>query len=153
MEIKLVAEQLDAWALKAGWKVVTSRVSAEYAGELLESLCVDDATEFERRHHNNKQILQRAFRSVTPYYRKLAAQLAPAVLSALEAERKRLAEEENFSAYVAAMANKECSEAINAKLMDSPLSVQAREVKEAVCSLVAMLPPGAIKITIHEVAA
>lgn len=152
MEIKLVAEQLEAWALKAGWKVVTSKVSAEYAGELLESLCVDDTTEFERRHHNNKQILQRAFRSVTPYYRKLATQLAPAVLSAIDAERQRLAHEECSAAYAAAVANKECCEAVNAKLMNSPLIVQVKEVKEGIHSLVGLLPPGAIQITICEVA-
>lgn len=153
MEIKLVAEQLEAWARNDGWWPVTEKIGEQYAGDLLESLNVSNTDEWDRRRKNNALFIKRAFRSVTPYYRKLAAQLTPAVLSALDAERKRLAIEGGSVAHLAALANKECSEAINAKLMDSPLSVQAKEVREAVCSLVSMLPPGAIKITIHEVAA
>jgi len=152
MEIKLVAEQLEAWARNDGWWPVTEKIGAQYVGDLLESLEVSDTDEWDRRRKNNALFIKRVFRSVTPYYRKLAAQLAPAVLSALDAERQRLAYEDCSAAYAAAVANKECSEAVNAKLMNSPLMIQVKEVKEGIHSLVGLLPPGAIQITICEMA-
>lgn len=152
MEIKIVAERLEDWARRDGWWPVTEKIGMQYAGDLLESLEVSDVDEWERKRRNNALFIKRAFRSVTPYYRRQALELSSAILAALEAEQRRLADEMNSAAHIAAIANKECSEAVNAKLMDSPLVVQAKEVKEAIYSLAAMLPPNTIKITIHEVA-
>lgn len=153
MEIKLVAEQLEAWARKDGWWPITEKIGAQYSGDLLESLDISDAEEWSRRCRNNALFIKRVFRSVTPYYLRQAEELAPAVMAAIEAEHQRLIDEEQSIALVAAAANKECMEAVNAKLMNSPLAIQAKEVREALHSLVAMLPPNTIRLTIHEVAA
>lgn len=153
MEIKLVAEQLEAWARNDGWWPITEKIGAQYTGDLLESLEVSDTDEWDRRRKNNALFIKRVFRSVTPYYLRQAEELAPAVIAAINAEHQRLIDEEQSIALVAAAANKECMEAVNAKLMNSPVSVQAKEVREALHSLVAMLPPNTIRLTIHEVAA
>ena len=45
MEIKLVAEQLEAWARNDGWWPVTEKIGAQYVGDLLESLEVSETDE------------------------------------------------------------------------------------------------------------
>jgi len=61
MEIKLVAEQLEAWARNDGWWPVTEKIGAQYVGDLLESLEVSDTDEWDRRRKNNALFIKRVF--------------------------------------------------------------------------------------------
>jgi hypothetical protein len=73
MEIKKLACELEEWAQEKGWKTVTQLITPHHFGDLLLSLNdVTDPDEYARRLHNNKQIIQRAFRNDTPNYLKQA---------------------------------------------------------------------------------
>ena len=83
-EIKLLAIELEEWAMKdgrkGGWKKIVPQITAHHYGDLLDSLAdIVDPSEYARRLHNNTQIIQRAFRNDTPNYRGQAAALAPAI--------------------------------------------------------------------------
>ncbi|KJW76752.1 hypothetical protein, partial [Enterobacter hormaechei] len=111
MEIKKLACELESWAQEKGWKTVTQLITPHHFGDLLQSLDdVSDPDEYARRLHNNKQIIQRAFRNDTPNYLKQAEALSYAIRTAIDNE---LAQKDCMH-YRAARVNKECIEATNA---------------------------------------
>ncbi|MBJ8951619.1 hypothetical protein I5459_01860, partial [Citrobacter braakii] len=70
-EIKLLALELEEWAMKdgrkGGWKKIVPLITAHHYGDLLDSLAdIVDPSEYARCLHNNTQIIQRAFRNDTP---------------------------------------------------------------------------------------
>jgi hypothetical protein len=109
---------------KKGWKTVTQLITPHHFGDLLLSLNdVTDPDEYARRLHNNKQIIQRAFRNDTPNYLKQAEALSYAIRAAIDNEL----EQNNCMHYRAAKVNKECIEATNAVFTGKPLPVIRRE--------------------------
>ncbi|WP_240477093.1 hypothetical protein [Enterobacter genomosp. O] len=87
MEIKKLACELESWAQEKGWKTVTQLITPHHFGDLLQSLDdVSDPDEYARRLHNNKQIIQRAFRNSTPNYLKQAEALSYAIRTAIDNE-------------------------------------------------------------------
>lgn len=132
MEIKKLACELESWAQEKGWKTVTQLITPHHFGDLLQSLdVVSDPDEYARRLHNNKQIIQRAFRNDTPNYRKQAEALSYAIRTAIDSE---LAQKDCMH-YQAARVNKECIEATNAVFTGKPKPVIRRETLEAIDAL------------------
>ncbi|EPV2481738.1 toxin YdaT family protein [Enterobacter hormaechei] len=132
MEIKKLACELESWAQEKGWKTVTQLITPHHFGDLLQSLDdVSDPDEYARRLHNNKQIIQRAFRNDTPNYRKQAEALSYAIRTAIDSE---LAQKDCMN-YQAARVNKECIEATNAVFTGKPKPVIRRETLEAIDAL------------------
>ncbi|HGL4645160.1 hypothetical protein [Enterobacter bugandensis] len=132
MEIKKLACELEAWAQEKGWKTVTQMITPHHFGDLLQSLDdVSDPDEYARRLHNNKQIIQRAFRNDTPNYLKQAEALSYAIRTAMD---KELAQKDCMH-YRAAKVNKECIEATNAVFTGKPQPVIRRESLEAIDAL------------------
>lgn len=132
MEIKKLACELESWAQEKGWKTVTQLITLHHFGDLLQSLDdVSDPDEYARRLHNNKQIIQRAFRNDTPNYRKQAEALSYAIRTAIDSE---LAQKDCMH-YQAARVNKECIEATNAVFTGKPQPVIRRETLEAIDAL------------------
>lgn len=132
MEIKKLACELESWAQEKGWKTVTQLITPHHFGDLLQSLDdVSDPDEYARRLHNNKQIIQRAFRNDTPNYRKQAEALSYAIRTAIDSE---LAQKDCMH-YHAARVNKECIEATNAVFTGKPKPVIRRETLEAIDAL------------------
>lgn len=132
MEIKKLACELESWAQEKGWKTVTQLITPHHFGDLLQSLDdVSDPDEYARRLHNNKQIIQRAFRNDTPNYRKQAEALSYAIRTAIDSE---LAQKDCMH-YQAARVNKECIEATNAVFTGKPKPVIRRETLEAIDAL------------------
>ncbi|ELC6383154.1 hypothetical protein Q8V88_003844 [Enterobacter hormaechei] len=132
MEIKKLACELESWAQEKGWKTVTQLITPHHFGDLLQSLDdVSDPDEYARRLHNNKQIIQRAFRNDTPNYRKQAEALSYAIRTAIDSE---LAQKDCLH-YQAARVNKECIEATNAVFTGKPKPVIRRETLEAIDAL------------------
>lgn len=145
MEINTLHIELEAWAVKKGWKGVTELITRHHLGDLLETLDgVTDVSEFERRVHNNGQIIKRAFRGTTPKYKRHAALLASAVRAAINAE---LAVQKDEQHRVAA-ASKEHSEVICAVLTGAPLAVVQKEAIEAINSI-AVFVPGLVVQFVH----
>lgn len=81
--------------------------------------------------HNNKQIIQRAFRNDTPNYLKQAEALSYAIRTAIDNEL----EQKDCMLYRAARVNKECIEATNAVFTGKPQPVIRRETLEAIDAL------------------
>lgn len=81
--------------------------------------------------HNNKQIIQRAFRNDTPNYLKQAEALSYAIRTAIDNE---LAQKDCMH-YRAARVNKECIEATNAVFTGKPQPIIRRETLEAIDAL------------------
>lgn len=132
MEIKKLACELESWAQEKGWKTVTQLITPHHFGDLLQSLDdVSDPDEYARRLHNNKQIIQRAFRNDTPNYLKQAEALSYAIRTAIDNE---LAQKDCMH-YQAARVNKECIEATNAVFTGKPQPVIRRETLEAIDAL------------------
>jgi hypothetical protein len=132
MEIKKLAYELESWAQEKGWKTVTQLITPHHFGDLLQSLDdVSDPDEYARRLHNNKQIIQRAFRNDTPNYLKQAEALSYAIRTAIDNE---LAQKDCMH-YRAARVNKECIEATNAVFTGKPQPVIRRETLEAIDAL------------------
>ncbi|HHZ9098759.1 TPA: toxin YdaT family protein [Klebsiella pneumoniae] len=132
MEIKKLACELESWAQEKGWKTVTQMITPHHFGDLLQSLDdVSDPDEYARRLHNNKQIIQRAFRNDTPNYLKQAEALSYAIRTAMD---KELAQKDCMH-YRAAKVNKECIEATNAVFTGKPQPVIRRESLEAIDAL------------------
>jgi hypothetical protein len=132
MEIKKLAFELESWAQEKGWKTVTQLITPHHFGDLLQSLDdVSDPDEYARRLHNNKQIIQRAFRNDTPNYLKQAQALSYAIRTAIDNEL----EQKECMLYRAARVNKECIEATNAVFTGKPQPVIRRETLEAIDAL------------------
>ncbi|EHF4968461.1 hypothetical protein CLM19_002603 [Enterobacter hormaechei] len=149
MEIKKLACELESWAQEKGWKTVTQLITPHHFGDLLQSLDdVSDSDEYARRLHNNKQIIQRAFRNDTPNYRKQAEALSYAIRTAIDSE---LAQKDCMH-YQAARVNKECIEATNAVFTGKPKPVIRRETLEAIDAL-AQLAGVKVKIMHCHIAA
>lgn len=149
MEIKKLACELESWAQEKGWKTVTQLITPHHFGDLLQSLDdVSDPDEYARRLHNNKQIIQRAFRNDTPNYRKQAEALSHAIRTAIDSE---LAQKDCMH-YQAARVNKECIEATNAVFTGKPKPVIRRETLEAIDAL-AQLAGVKVKIMHCHIAA
>ncbi|HFK6808685.1 TPA: toxin YdaT family protein [Enterobacter hormaechei subsp. steigerwaltii] len=111
---------------------MTQLITPHHFGDLLQSLDdVSDPDEYARRLHNNKQIIQRAFRNDTPNYRKQAEALSYAIRTAIDSE---LAQKDCMH-YQAARVNKECIEATNAVFTGKPKPVIRRETLEAIDAL------------------
>lgn len=135
MEIKKLACELESRAQEKGWKTVTQLITPHHFGDLLQSLDdVSDPDEYARRLHNNKQIIQRAFRNDTPNYLKQAEALSYAIRTAID---KELAQKDCMH-YRAAGVNKECIEATNAVFTGKPQPVIRRETLEAIDALAQM---------------
>lgn len=135
MEIKKLASELESWAQEKGWKTVTQLITPHHFGDLLQSLDdVSDPDEYARRLHNNKQIIQRAFRNDTPNYLKQAQALSYAIRTAIDNE---LAQKDCMH-YRAARVNKECIEATNAVFTGKSQPVIRRETLEAIDALAQM---------------
>lgn len=132
MEIKKLAYELESWAQEKGWKTVTQLITPHHFGDLLQPLDnVTDPDEYARRLHNNKQIIQRAFRNDTPNYLKQAQALSYAIRTAIDNEL----EQKECMLYQAARVNKECIEATNAVFTGKPQPVIRRETLEAIDAL------------------
>lgn len=132
MEIKKLACELESWAQEKGWKTVTQLITPHHFGDLLLTLNdVTDPDEYARRLHNNKQIIQRAFRNDTPNYLKQAEALSYAIRTAIDNELKQ----KDCMLYRAARVNKECIEATNAVFTGKPQLVIRRETLEAIDAL------------------
>ena len=132
MEIKKLACELESWAQERGWKTVTQLITPHHFGDLLLTLNdVTDPDEYARRLHNNKQVIQRAFRNDTPNYLKQAEALSYAVRAAIDNEL----EQKDCMLYRAARVNKECIEATNAVFTGKPQPVIRRETLEAIDAL------------------
>lgn len=132
MEIKKLAYELESWAQEKGWKTVTQLITPHHFGDLLQPLDnVTDPDEYARRLHNNKQIIQRAFRKDTPNYLKQAQALSYAIRTAIDNEL----EQKECMLYRAARVNKECIEATNAVFTGKPQPVIRRETLEAIDAL------------------
>ena len=132
MEIKKLACELESWAQEKGWKTVTQLITPHHFGDLLQSLDdVSDPDEYARRLHNNKQIIQRAFRNDTPNYLKQAEALGYAIRTAIDNELVQ----KDYMHYRAARVNKECIEATNAVFTGKPQPVIRRETLEAIDAL------------------
>ncbi|MCK7294030.1 hypothetical protein [Enterobacter kobei] len=132
MEIKKLACELESWAQEKGWKTVTQLITPHHFGDLLQSLDdVSDPDEYARRLHNNKQIIQRAFRNDTPNYLKQAEALSYAIRTAIDNELVQ----KDYMHYRAARVNKECIEATNAVFTGKPQPVIRRETLEAIDAL------------------
>ncbi|AYA11330.1 toxin YdaT family protein [Enterobacter roggenkampii] len=132
MEIKKLACELESWAQEKGWKTVTQLITPHHFGDLLLTLNdVTDPDEYARRLHNNKQVIQRAFRNDTPNYLKQAEALSYAVRAAIDNEL----EQKDCMLYRAARVNKECIEATNAVFTGKPQPVIRRETLEAIDAL------------------
>ncbi|HDT2078897.1 MULTISPECIES: hypothetical protein [Enterobacter] len=132
MEIKKLACELESWAQEKGWKTVTQLITLHHFGDLLLTLNdVTDPDEYARRLHNNKQVIQRAFRNDTPNYLKQAEALSYAVRAAIDNEL----EQKDCMLYRAARVNKECIEATNAVFTGKPQPVIRRETLEAIDAL------------------
>lgn len=132
MEIKKLACELESWAQEKGWKTVTQLITPHHFGDLLLTLNdVTDPDEYARRLHNNKQVIQRAFRNDTPNYLKQAEALSYAVRAAIDNEL----EQKDCMLYQAAKVNKECIEATNAVFTGKPQPVVRRETLEAIDAL------------------
>ncbi|MDU7099953.1 MAG: hypothetical protein E6314_17025 [Enterobacter sp.] len=132
MEIKKLACELESWAQEKGWKTVTQLITPHHFGDLLLTLNdVTDPDEYARRLHNNKQVIQRAFRNDTPNYLKQAEALSYAVRAAIDNEL----EQKDCMLYRAAKVNKECIEATNAVFTGKPKPVIRRETLEAIDAL------------------
>ena len=132
MEIKKLACELESWAQEKGWKTVTQLITPHHFGDLLQPLDnVTDPDEYARRLHNNKQIIQRAFRNDTPNYLKQAEALSYAIRTAIDSEL----EQKDCMLYRAARVNKECIEATNAVFTGKPQPVIRRETLEAIDAL------------------
>ncbi|HHA1471608.1 TPA: hypothetical protein ACOEAJ_002773 [Enterobacter kobei] len=132
MEIKKLAYELESWAQEKGWKTVTQLITPHHFGDLLQPLDnVTDPDEYARRLHNNKQIIQRAFRNDTPNYLKQAQALSYAIRTAIDNEL----EQKEGMLYRAARVNKECIEATNAVFTGKPQPVIRRETLEAIDAL------------------
>ncbi|NJQ19609.1 hypothetical protein HCO69_08175 [Pantoea sp. LS15] len=135
MEIKKLACELESWAQEKGWKTVTQLITPHHFGDLLQSLDnVTDPDEYARRLHNNKQIIQRAFRNDTPNYLKQAEALSYAIRTAIDNELAQ----KDCKHYQAARVNKECIEATNAVFTGKPQPVIRRETLEAIDALAQM---------------
>ncbi|QGW86770.1 hypothetical protein EAAEB30_08750 [Enterobacter asburiae] len=136
MEIKKLACELESWAQEKGWKTVTQLITPHHFGDLLQSLDdVSDLDEYARRLHNNKQIIQRAFRNDTPNYLKQAEALSYAIRAAIDNE---LAQKDCMH-YRAARVNKKCIEATNAVFTGKPQLVIRSETLEAIDALAQMV--------------
>lgn len=132
MEIKKLACELESWAQEKGWKTVTQLITPHHFGDLLLTLNdITDPDEYARRLHNNKQVIQRAFRNDTPNYLKQAEALSYAVRAAIDNEL----EQKDCMLYRAARVNKECIEATNAVFTGKPQPVIRRETLEAIDAL------------------
>lgn len=129
MEINTLHIELEAWAVKKGWKGVTELITRHHLGDLLETLDgITDASEFERRVHNNGQIIKRAFRGTTPKYKRHAALLASAVRAAIDAELA----EQKAEQYEVAVLIRENSDVAGAVLTGAPVAVIQKEVMELI---------------------
>ncbi len=133
--------ELEGWAAKAGWKLVTEKITAQHVargGALLKSLGgIEDADEFDRALGYNKLFIQRSFREDSAVYRNKAQLLADAVLSALPAEsREKLINPKSVN-YLAAMAIRDFSVAITAVLLGCGDAAQKlNRVTDAVHALI-----------------
>jgi Protein of unknown function (DUF1019). len=149
MEIKKLAYELESWAQERGWKTVTQLITPHHFGDLLQSLDnVTDPDEYARRLHNNKQIIQRAFRNDTPNYLKQAEALSYAIRTAIDNE---LAQKDCMH-YQAARVNKECIEATNAVFTGKPQPVIRRETLEAIDALAQLVGVKVQIMNSHRVA-
>lgn len=149
MEIKKLACELESWAQEKGWKTVTQLITPHHFGDLLQPLDnVTDPGEYARRLHNNKQIIQRAFRNDTPNYLKQAEALSYAIRTAIDNE---LAQKDCIH-YQAARVNKECIEATNAVFTGKPQPVIRRETLEAIDALAQMVGVKVQIMNCHHVA-
>ncbi|WP_395303409.1 hypothetical protein [Enterobacter sp. ECC-019] len=149
MEIKKLACELESWAQEKGWKTVTQLITPHHFGDLLLTLNdVTDPDEYARRLHNNKQVIQRAFRNDTPNYLKQAEALSYAVRAAIDNEL----EQKDCMLYRAARVNKECIEATNAVFTGKPKPVIRRETLEAIDALAQLVGVKVQIMTSHRAA-
>jgi len=149
MEIKKLACELESWAQEKGWKTVTQLITPHHFGDLLQPLDnVTDPDEYARRLHNNKQVIQRAFRNDTPNYLKQAEALSYAVRAAIDNEL----EQKDCMLYRAAKVNKECIEATNAVITGKPKPVIRRETLEAIDALAQLVGVKVQIMTSHRAA-
>lgn len=140
MKLKTLAIDLEDWSRKngknGGWKKIVPLITENHHGDLLQPLAgITSPDEYARRLHNNTQIIQRAFRNDTPNYRRHAAELAPAVIAAMNAEQA----EQGDTHTRAAIANRECIEATCAVLTGKSLAVIRQETFEAIDALARMI--------------
>ncbi|MCD1124832.1 toxin YdaT domain-containing protein [Jinshanibacter sp. LJY008] len=91
--------------------------------------------------HNNKQRIFRWLDSCSCKSRIKIAELIPAIVAALPPERRAKLTAANSIAYMASEANRECTEAINACLLEYPDSEVNREVDEAIEMLLTLKRP------------
>ncbi|MBV4366259.1 toxin YdaT family protein [Erwinia phyllosphaerae] len=126
-----IAREIESWASEIGWKRVALSV-AERRSDFRESAATA------RDLHNIEQQIKRALRGETDYYRRQAAEMAPALVAALPAERRvRLVDPDN-PALLATVAARDGIQAINAVHLKAPASVIEQEVDRAIAALKAV---------------
>lgn len=132
--IEAVAAELEAWALVEGWKFVGLAVAEQYhaagGGEIL------PVTDTEKGLINATQRVKRIFRGFDgPRYAPLAEGLKTAALAALPAERRARLESPNDPVFLAALASKEFTDAINSIHLGATAGVIIKEATEAAAAL------------------
>ncbi|QHM71315.1 toxin YdaT family protein [Mixta intestinalis] len=129
--VEAVADEIEAWALAAGWKTVALAIAEQYhasgGGDILPVATSELAL---------KNVIQRVRRILRgcdgPRYRVLAEQLKPAALAALPAERRAHIESPGDPILLAARAAKEGIKAVNAVNLGAAPALIIKEINEAV---------------------
>lgn len=127
--IDAVAAEVDAWALRDGWKTVGTAIADQYhvsgGGDILPK------TDTEKGLSNAIQRVKRIFRGYDgPRYAAMAEGLKAAALVALESP--------DDPAFRATVAAKDSIEAVNAVHRRASPDVIVRETAQAIAALVAM---------------
>ncbi|PRD14009.1 toxin YdaT family protein [Pantoea coffeiphila] len=126
-----ITQEIECWAAETGWKNVAAKVITE-CSEFQKSAATP------RGLNNVEQHIKRVLRGNTDYYRQHALKLLPALLAALPAERRVKLTAPTSTNYLASMALKECTEAVNALLLGAASTHLEKEINEAIDSLRAM---------------
>lgn len=138
IDLSRLKTELDSWGKSAGWKTVICEITVHFekygTGDLLYGLLPDA----EKSLNRNRQRIQRAFSCEGYQYQAKAHALAPYILAAMPAERRARLTAPTSINYLASLALKECTEAVNALLLGSAPARLEKEINEAIDSLKAM---------------
>lgn len=137
MDIKhdALCAEVRSWANATNQEYVARIIAAAYFELGGSELRLYPVSEPEATHKNMQNIF-RWLDGCTELAMAKVKELAPAIIHALPAERRHYLLTPDSIAYRSSCANKECTEAVNAALLESP--ELEREVDEAIESLLAL---------------
>ncbi|WP_140921167.1 toxin YdaT family protein [Limnobaculum xujianqingii] len=130
-----IREEIEAWAIGVGQKTIVALVTKEANKLGLSDLLPPYSNDIEL--YNNRQQFFRWVRSNHRSAVEKVSQLWPAIEKSLPGERRARLIGEDLT-YLVAVANRECSEAVNAAILNDPNFEKERE--EAINSLLALRP-------------